>query len=161
MKVAIFKGAKVGATTGFISALGYAVMALIIAELFLPIPNPTAIVIIDDVFLLSEIVIPTSPFWLFGSTVIGGITAVGFVVYLHKVNPSKKRFVTVCTFACTVITAPLLLLSSTSVIYATYFNGVYHPFINPLVDNLLEVGFPCMVYILAGLFTSNYLYKDA
>ena len=162
MKTAIIKGAKIGARTGFLSALGYAVIALIIIEMFLPIPDPSAIVIFDDGlgYILSSLIIPTSPFWLLGSIAIGVITAICFVIYLTKANPNRKKFVTVCTFACLLITSPLLILSTARAIYAFYFNGVFHPFINPFIDNLLEVIFPCMIYILAGLYSSNYLYKN-
>ena len=162
MRNAIIKGAKVGAITGFVSALGYAVIALILVELFLPIPDPAIIVIFGDKFfdLLSTMIIPSSPFWLFGSTVIGGITAIGFTSYLEKSHPPKQKYIYVCTLACTIIASPLLLLTAFSIVIVIFFNGLYHPFINPILDPLLETGFPAVVFILAGFLASNYLYKN-
>ena len=162
MKKTIINATKVGIITGFVSALGYAVIALIIVELFLPLPNPSAIAIFDNdfSFLLSEFIIPTSPFWLFGSTIIGVITAIGFSVYLVKAHPSKQRFVHFCTLACTIIVSPLLLITIVRPTFFYFFNGVYHPFINPIVDTLLETGFPALIFILAGFSASNYMYKN-
>ena len=162
MKAAILKGAKTGAIIGFLSALGYAVLALIIVELFLPFPNPAAIAIFgkDFSFLLSEFIIPTSPVWLFGSTIIGAITTISFSVYLVKAHPSKQRFVHFCTLACTILVSPLLLITIARPTFFYFFNGVYHPFINPIIDTLLETGFPSLIFILAGFLASNYLYKN-
>jgi hypothetical protein len=162
MKVVIFKSAQIGAIIGFLSALGYAVLALIIVELFLPFPNPAAIAIFgkDFSFLLSEFIIPTSPFWLFGSTIIGVIATIGFSIYLVKVHPSEQRFVHFCTLASTIIVSPLLLITIARPTFFYFFNGVYHPFINPIVDTLLETGFPSLIFILAGFLASHYLYKN-
>jgi hypothetical protein len=162
MKKVIINAIKVGMTTGFVSALGYSVIALVIIELFLPFPNPRQVSIFgkDFFYLLSTYIIPTSPFWLFGSTIIGALTTIGFSVYLVKAHPSKQRFVNFCTLACTILVSPLLFITIARPAFFYFFNGVFHPFVNPIVDTLLETGFPSLIFIFAGFLASNYLYKN-
>lgn len=163
MQNALIKGAKIGALTGFISALAYVLMALIIVELYLPLPDPSIVVIFKRDFfhdLVFEIIAQTSIVWLPTSTLIGALTATGFAFYLVKAHPQKRKFIFRCTLACILVISPLLFLTASELIFVIFFNGVFHPLINPVVDTLLEVGFPSFVYIVAGYITSNYLYKN-
>jgi hypothetical protein len=163
MQKALIKGAKIGALTGFISTLAYAVMALIIVELYLPLPDPSIVVIFNKDFfhdLVFEIMFQTSIIWLPIPTLIGALTATGFALYMVKARPRKRKFIFRCTLACILVVSPFLFLTASRIIFVIFFNGVFHPLINPVIDTLLEVGFPSFVYIVAGYITSNYLYKN-
>ena len=92
IKKAIFYGARVGAVTGAASATTYMLIVLIIAELVLPLSNPSTVIIFDQDFFrfIFPLLVITSPFWLFSSVLIGLITASIFGLLFVKIYPKRR-----------------------------------------------------------------------
>jgi len=161
MRIGIFKGAKLGGVVGFTTALTYAVITLTIVELFLPFGEPSIIVIFDTGFFKSTflVLIQACIVWLLPPTIIGSVTAAIFGFYFLKSKPTRKQFVTRCTSLCGLIALPIMCLTIVEIIFVTFFAGVYHPFISPVVDFSLLLIFPCIIYVFTGFIVSDHLYS--
>jgi hypothetical protein len=161
MKRIISKSAPIGALAGSLSALIYGVIVLLIAEAFLPRESSIDIVIFDKDFLnffLPSIILPNLLVLIIFSAFLGSIISVIFGVYLEKSKPMRKRYVFICTAGCTLTISPLIILALIITVFRTFFALAYHPIINPFIDSVIELIIPCMVFILTGFITSNYLY---
>lgn len=160
MKKAIFKGAKIGAIIGFVLALLYAIIVLMVAESHLPIPNPSTNVFFTPDFFDVEFpfLLTASPIWLLIPVLIGSITAGCFAFIISKFQPSRKRTIFICLLSSTIVALPLLILYTfMSIAIAT--GGIYHSMLEPILEIKLLLLFPSIIYIFAAIFTGQYLYN--
>ena len=159
MKKAIFKGVKIGAITGFVLAFLYAIIVLIVAESHLPISNPSTNVFFTSDFFDVEFpfLLTASPIWLLIPVLIGSVTAGGFAFIISKFQPNWKRIFLISLLLSTIIALPLLILYRYVVINITA-GKVYHSMLEPILEVRLLLLFPSIIYILAAVFTGQYLH---
>jgi len=166
MKKAILKGAKTGTIAGFISATIYAICFLVAAELFLPIPEPSEILLFDleNMKMIAPIIIGLSPIWLITPTLIGTLTGLGFGFILIKFNLSHKIYLVVCTLISAIIASVVSLLAFSYAIATSYGNFSTDIFWNGHIQSvfLLITGLifiPSTLYILVSFIVSRHLHK--
>jgi hypothetical protein len=159
----VTKSLKLGGSIGFTSAILYGIFSLIIAELYLPHPNPVHIAIFDESFykfLLPKAIIPSSPFWLFAPAVCGAFVAGSFSTHLEKSKLSSKLFIYYSAIWSTLIASPILVYFIFKLINILFLGNLpNHPFTTPLMDIFLMIGFPLIVYFIAVTIVCNKIYK--
>jgi hypothetical protein len=167
MKIAVIKGAQIGAIAGFLSAIIYAVFFLIMAELLLPIPDPSAITIFTykELQFIVPILLSSSIFWLFLPTLIGVVTGSCFGFVNKKFNQSFKVYVFTCTMICAVSSLVVSTLALISLLTSSYTNNF---FLDVLWNEHLQMGFlftaglffiPSMIYVFIGFIVSRSLHQ--
>lgn len=159
MKRAIFTGVKIGAITGFVLAVLYAIVVLLVTEASLPLPNPHMIVIFTPDFFSVEFpfLVGTSPIWLMSPILIGGITTGSFGFIIAKSHPSRTYLLYVSAILCIIVASPLLLLFGVMTL-GVLSGGAYHSILDPFLEIRLMLFFPSMIYVLTGIVTGQYLH---
>ena len=120
-----------------IVSLAYAMIFLVGAELLLPIPDPSAIVIFDIEsfdFVFPEI-LKLSPIWLGAPIFIGALTATGFGFILVIYHPSRGKYILICTTLCILAVLPIYIIPAIEIIFNVPFNVLLEAINNPLWQN--------------------------
>lgn len=166
MKKAILKGVKIGTIAGFISATIYTICFFVVAELVLPIPEPSAIMLFDveNMKMIVPILIGLSPIWLITPTLVGTLTGLGFGFILIKFKLSYKIYLVVCTLISAMIASVASILALIYVITTSYGNFFTDIFWNGHIQSvfLLITGLvfiPSILYVIVSYIVSRHLHK--
>lgn len=166
MKTALLKGAKIGSIAGFMSASTYAIIFLIVAELVLPFPKPSATLFFDreNMRIIFPVLLGLTPTWLIIPTFIGILTGMGFGFLLAKFNPTYKIYIAICTGISALIAFSVSMLGFLYMITTSYGNFFTDVFWNGHIQTvfLLMTGLvfiPSALYVAVSFIVSQRLHK--
>jgi hypothetical protein len=167
MKASILKDSKVGATIGFILAIIYMTIILIIAELSLPISDSSEIMIFtnESLSLYIEAILIASPIWLLTPVLIGCITTIFMSFVLASFHFSKSTFLFVCFAFCLAVTLLIYLPFQDLILFQIGLSDIgfgankYFMLFGPSVG-LITIITPGLIYLIAGLIVGDVRYNQ-
>lgn len=167
MKTAIIQGAMIGAKAGFLSAAIYAILFLMGAELFLPIPDPSEITVftLSNLKFVGPIFLVSSIFWLLLPTILGALTGSSFGFFYTKFKLPYKIYISICTALCATFSFFVSTMALISLIATSYTKNF---FLDIFWNSHLQISFllttgllfvPSAIFILIGFIVSRSLYR--